>query len=290
MSLAWDDVRLLLFVARTGSVRAAARALGIDASTVSRRLGQLESTAGAVLFRRLPRGLALAPAGESLVRTAEEMERALAEATRDLARRRGEHGVVRISALGAFAGLVADATRTLRAKHPTIEVQLLSSDTLASVDGAQVDVALRGADTPPEDLVGIRLGRLRVGIYAAKRYARHNPMPLEDAGHGWVDWDRRLLTKPAFHWLRQTYPEQRVVARGMSTLDVLALVKAGVGVGALPRFVGDQDAGLVLLGEVPAELATSVWLLTAPEVRTVARIRLVVGVLKSALHEVRSRM
>lgn len=284
MNLDWNDVQLFLAVLRAGSLRAAARELRIDVSTVSRRLDQLERAAQARLLTRSSRRLELTAAGAHVASTAERMASAIAELEPKIAGAdRGLGGIVRLTAPGSLLPALASAVRELGASHLKIELELLSFDALLPIDGSQFDIAVRIADAPPEHLVGTRLAKLRTAVYASHAYLKRHRAALEDESHAWVEWDRRLLVKPVFQWLQQQYPRRRIVARGLSTLDVHALARAGVGVAGLPRIVGDADDSLRRLVEVPDELASSVWLLTHPELRAVPRVRAVLTALKREL-------
>jgi DNA-binding transcriptional LysR family regulator len=284
MRLAWDDVHLFLTIVRCGSLRAAARELAVDVSTVSRRLAQLEQTTGARLLQRNSRRLEVTAAGAQVVSAGERMALEVAGLARKIASSDARlGGVVRVTAPGSLLPMLGEAVAALIQSHPQIEVELLSLDALLPLDGSQIDVAVRIADAPPEHLVGVRVARLRAGVYASTAYLARHRAALDHASHTWVEWDRRLAGKPAFQWAAQRFPHRRVAARGLSTLDVHALVRAGAGIGALPRVVGDADAQLRLLEEVPDSVASSIWLLTHPELREVPRVRTLLAALKRVL-------
>jgi DNA-binding transcriptional LysR family regulator len=288
MNLAWEDVRLFVSVVQAGSLRAAARSLHIDASTVSRRLSQLEESAGTRLLERSARRLKLTAAGAHLLQTGERMAQELSEVGRRIAscdRRLG--GIVRVTAPSSLSALMAHAVHALGSSHPSIEVELLSIDALLSIDGNQVDVAVRIADSLPEHLVGQRVAKLHAGIYGRADAGRADPTPQ---GMHWVEWDRRLSGKPAFQWAAQRFPARRIVARGLGSADVHALIGAGVGIGALPRVQGDPDPRLRRLMEVPDEVSSSVWVLTHPELREVPRIRAVMAALRRVLKDARETL
>jgi DNA-binding transcriptional LysR family regulator len=291
MKLDWGDLHLFLTVMRTGSLRAAGRELRVDASTVSRRLDQLERQTGARLVSRGSRRLALTAAGAHVLATAERMAGELSQLPRKIgSSERQLSGLVRVTMPGALSSLGAGVVRELRVAHPRIEVELLSSDTLLPVDGAQVHVTVRVSEAPPEELVGRRVGSVRARVYGSRTYLAKQRGPASDSAHGWVEWDRRVSTKPSFQWLHQAFPERRIVARGLTTLDVHQLVRAGLGLGALPRFVGDADESLGRVLDVPQELASSLWVLTHPELRDQPRVRAVMSALRRALAALGERL
>ena len=291
MPLDWNDVHLFLAVVHAGSLRAAARECGVDVSTVSRRLTQLENAAGERLLRRDARKLSLTQAGTHVLESAERMAGEVSTLTRKLAqgdRRVG--GLLRVTTPSPLAHLVARAFAELARNHPALELELITQDALLDIDGLTVDIALRIAEAPPENLVGQRVARLHGGLYASKGYLREHPEPLSHRAHSWVDWDRRLMHKPAFSWLAQQWPERRVAARGLTTHDVHALLRAGAGIGALPDVLAAADGLLTRLCDVPSELASSVWLLTHPELRTVPRVRAVLRAIKQVVASEKARL
>ncbi|HEY6880773.1 MAG TPA: LysR family transcriptional regulator [Polyangiales bacterium] len=284
VKLDWDDLRFFLTTVQSGSLRSAARELGVDVSTVSRRLSQLEQAAGTRLLRRSSRRLEITAAGTQVLGTGEQIAREVHGLARKIASvdpRLG--GMVRVTAPGSLTPLLGEAVLALRASHPQIEIELLSLDALLPLESSQVDVAVRIAEAPPEHLVGARICRLRAAVYASATYLARQRASLHDPAHAWVEWDRRLAGKPGMQWLSEQFPNRRVVARGLSTLDVLALVRAGVGVAALPRLVGDREPNLRRLEEVPDSVASSIWLLTHPDLQKLPRVRVVLAAIKRVL-------
>jgi DNA-binding transcriptional LysR family regulator len=288
----WSDVQVFLAVVRAGTVRGAAVTMKIDASTVSRRIAALERSAGLRLFQRTAAGLVLTAPGKAMLESSERVGQELEQLTRRMAghdRRLG--GLVRVTFPGSFTALVHRAVGPFSRRHPVIEIELLTLDALVDIDGRQADIAIRAAAQPPEHLVGRRVASLAVAVYASGDYLRGHDGPIESAGHAWVDWDRRLASKPAFAWLQKRVPgARRVAVRGLSTADVLQAVIAGVGIGALPCIVGDAEPSLVRLLDAPEEAWTSVWLLTHAELRPAARVRAVMAHLSEALRAERSRI
>lgn len=283
-NLPWGDAQLFLEIVRSGSIRGAARVLRVDASTVSRRLAALEHGVGVRLVDRTQNRLALTAAGRQLAESGERVHNEFDMLARKIAlhdRRVG--GVVQLSVPGSLTALAVEAIATLATKHPEVEVNLLTHDALAEVDGMGLHVAVRCADTPPPHLIGQRVGPLPAAIYATAAYLTSHGRDPASADHRWVEWDRRLAQKPAFQWLDQQFGARRIVARGLSTLDVLSLVRQGVGLGALPCILGDADRALRRIAEVPVEHATNIWVLAHPELRTLPRVRLLVAALRAVL-------
>jgi DNA-binding transcriptional LysR family regulator len=284
----WSDLQVFVTVVRTGTVRAAGRALRLDASTVSRRISSLEAALGVRLFERTARGLVLTPSGKVLIESGERVRSELDEVGRRVAGHdRRLSGVVRITFPGSFTRIVHESVTKLTSRHPAIEVELLTLDALVDVDGRQADIAIRISNGPPEHLVGRRVAFLAGALYASRDYLRKHRGPLSDPEHAFVGWDRRLAGKPAIAWVEERFPSRRIAARGLSTADVLAAVMAGCGVGPLPCLVGDAEPSLVRLLDAPREVWSSAWLLTHADLRPAARVRAVLSHLFATLRDAR---
>jgi DNA-binding transcriptional LysR family regulator len=287
----WDDLKLFVTVAQSGTVRGAAHRLKVDASTVSRRIAALEQGVGARLFERTSGGLRLTSAGKAVLQSGEKVDSEIQELARRLVGHDGRlEGVVRVTFPGSLTRILHTAMASFVERHPAIEMELLTADALLDVDGRQADVAVRVMGQPPEHLVGRRVGSLAGAVYASRDYLERRPLPLDSREHSWVEWDARLATKPAFRWLSERFPERRVVARGLSTADVTAAVVAGAGMGALPCVVGDGEPTLVRLFDAPKETWSSVWLLTHRELKPAARVRVVMSHLVESLRAERWRI
>jgi DNA-binding transcriptional LysR family regulator len=287
----WSDIQVFVAVAHSGTVRGAAQRLRVDASTVSRRIAALEHGVGARLFERTANGLRLTAAGEAVLLSGEKVAAELEELSRRVVGRDARlQGSVRVTFPGSFTELVHTAIASFVERHPAIEVELLTLDALLDIDGRQADIAIRVMGQPPEDLVGRRVASLAGAVYASRAYRKRHPEPIESAEHAWVDWDRRLASKPAFRWLEERCPNRRIVARGLSTADVAAAVLAGGGLGALPCLVGDREPDLMRLADAPRESWSPVWLLTHRELKPAARVRAAIAHLAAVLRAERARI
>jgi DNA-binding transcriptional LysR family regulator len=287
----WSDVQVFLAVVRAGTVRGAASAMKLDASTVSRRVAALERSARVRLFERTGAGLILTSAGRAMLDSSERVHAELERLERLMVGHDDQlGGVVRVTLPGSLSALVHRAVAPFIRAHKDIEIELLTLDAMVDVDGKQADVALRVAAEPAEHLVGRRVGALAGAIYGSREYLRRHDATVEAAHHTWVDWDRRLASKPAFAWLRERVPGRRIAARGLSTADVLQAIVAGVGLGALPCVVGDAEPSLVRLLDAPRATWTSVWLLTHADLKPAARVRAVIAHLGAALRAERPRI
>jgi DNA-binding transcriptional LysR family regulator len=276
--LDWNDLRCFVAIARHGSTIAAARALGVDPSTVQRRTAELERAIGQPLVRRHPTGYRLTGFGESVLGHAEQVVQAVLAFEREVAARGREAvGVVRVTCPEPIvARLVASGLfERFHARHPRLRVEFVASDRYLDLAKGEVDVALRSGDTDDGALVGRRIGDSLWAVYASRDYAARAGLPdgVEAlASHPIVALDETMAGHRLSAWLRAALPEARIVARNGSVLGMVASVRAGVGVGALPVALGDAEPDLVrAFGPVPG--LTRIWrMLTTPELRRTPRV------------------
>jgi len=270
----WDDVRYFLAVARGGSVRAAAERLGVNHTTVLRRIAQLEERLGAQMFEKLPSGYRLTGAGEEILEFADQMQASSHQLeTRVLGRDQSVRGLLRVTLPPPLAShlLMPDFAEFARL-HPEIEMEFLSSGELANLTNREADLAIRvvyDRKNLPLNLHGLKGPEMFGGFYlshdrmAAWRAGASDPRWIAISGHGVPDWAR----------------EGEVRAKGVpfriTDFDAqVAAVRQGVGITILPCFVGDADPLLVRVPGADLHMYGTLWLLTHGETRKTKRVRL----------------
>ncbi len=280
MPLVWDDLRVLLALRDAGSLAAAAKLLKVDPSTVGRRLTALEASLGAQLVLRAPDGVQLNAAGARAAETAASIAALVGGLEREVG---GEdalaRGTVRVSVSDGFAPVLYRGLADLRQAHPEICVELLIDVARADILRHQADIAVRlFRDTQP-DLVTKKVGDLGWSVYAAAAYVQQHGRPALDdlRGHDIVGFADAAARSPGARWLEGRADASRVVMRGNSVLAVLNAVKAGLGLAPLPCFMA---AGTGLVRLTPGVVTSSeVFLVTAPDLRDLARIQIVLQAL-----------
>lgn len=274
----WNDLKYLLAVARHRSTTAAGKALGVNQSTVQRRLVQLERRIGRPLFQRQPSGYRLTVLGEQLLPHAQRVEQAALELAREVqAQARNVEGVVRLTCPETIVLKLQDSglMERFRARYPKLKVEFVISDLYLELGTGEVDVALRAGDTVDESLVCRKIGDSLLAIYASRSYIARmgRPERTEDLEqHDWVGLSTNTSRNRVALWLQQVAPKARIVARNNSVLGTAHSAKAGLGLTPLPTLLGDADPDLVrVLGPIP-EL-TRIWrVLTTPELRRTPRV------------------
>ncbi|MCW5659288.1 MAG: LysR family transcriptional regulator [Burkholderiaceae bacterium] len=274
----WNDLRYLLAVARDGSTIAAARSLGVNQSTVQRRLAELERRLGQPVAERQAGGYRLTAFGAALLPHATEVERAVLAVQRRMDdARRDLSGVVRVTCPEPMVGRLTHSAplERFRQRYPQLHLEFVMSDRYVDLRDGSADVALRSGDTDDTHLVGRKIGDSLWGVYASQAYVEQHGKPAsvdEIRQHAVVAFDASMANHRASQWLQQVVPGARVVARHGSVLSALYAVKAGVGVAALPTAIAESEPSLqCVLGPIP-EL-TRIWrILTLPQLRRVPRV------------------
>lgn len=273
----WDDLKFVLAISKAGSLARAARNLGVTHSTVSRRLAAMEERLGTRLFDRLPDGFTATAAGEEAVAAAERMEaEVLALDTRLTARDAELEGPLRVTAAQLiFQVQLAAIVARFKERHPGIDVTMNAANEVVSLHRREADIAVRVTDKPDENLFGRRATGQNRCFYLSRDYARqHQDALLETATLKQVQfvtfkWWGNGLPKE----LGERFPNGEVSTVTDDMIAMHAAVRAGMGIGRLPCFLGDPDPGLIRLPGAEPTRYLDIWILTHPDLKNVARIR-----------------
>ncbi|WP_179378285.1 LysR family transcriptional regulator [Jannaschia marina] len=275
----WSDIRTFLSVLRNGSASAAARELGTNQTTISRRLARLEHALRLKLFEPGPRGAIPTESAQSLLPEAEAMEvAARAFESRATSLARGHSGTIRISAnpLSARYG-VTRLMRQFQALHPEVAFELDTEERLVSLEQGEADLALRAAtDLTGDSLIARKLLEHPWGFYASAEYIARNGQPrsLDDlAQHDVIHFATGQVLAVGFvRDVQNRMPPQATRVRTGSLSAMVGLVVAGDGVGMLPRASGDTEDGLVFCFNLP-EMRQPLWLVASRESHALPHVR-----------------
>ena len=273
----WNDLRYFLAVASARSLMGAARDLGVNHSTVFRRINRFEETVGARLFDRLADGYHLTQAGEELLshafRIGEEVDLLQLKILGSDYRPSGK---VRLTAPDNIAyAYLPDYLQSFSEKYPEITFELDVGAQSLDLTRREADVAVRATTSPPPHLVGREVLQLEWAFFASPSYVKQYGRPEDQAslaqGHRLIGADGSLRRIPPFKLVDANYRENVVIA--CSTLNAMsAMAESGYAIALLPD---DQiKAGLVRLFPLAPQFKSGIWLLTHPELRFTERIRL----------------
>lgn len=282
--LAWTDLQHVLSVADHGSVAAAARALGVNHTTVLRRVGAFEKSLGVKLFARSPTGYVLTAAGEEIAAAARAMQDTVHAIERKVAGRDLQlTGTVRVTTTDTLAvSLVPAALATFAAAHSAIRLEVTTTTTMVNLTKRDADVAVRATSAPPQNLVGRRVGEIAFALYASPAYLDRVPARRALEHHAWVAPDDSLASTTIARWMSRELDVTPVLRA--DTFTALAhAAAAGLGVTALPCYLGDPDPGLRRVRGVIPAMGTDLWVLTHEDLRGTARIRALTDHLVNAI-------
>jgi DNA-binding transcriptional LysR family regulator len=272
----WNDVPYFLAVTEGGNLARAAARLGVNHSTVFRRINGMEERLGARLFERLPDGYVLTEAGRQAVGLARQAEESVQALERLLAGRDVElEGEIRMTTAPDLARLyVAPFLASFSRLHPAIRVEVAVGDNDYDLGRREADLALRATPAPPEHLVGRRVMQLVWRAWASPGYleSHGHPETMSDLkDHRLIGSDPAFRRVPVFAALARAYPPDRFVATAGDLSTMAALAAEGLGVAVLPH---DPTGGaLEALFPVDPPHRSTLWILTHADLRNVARIR-----------------
>lgn len=273
--LDWADLQYFTAVVRSGSIAGAARALRVNHSTVLRRIASLEAALGVRLFDRLPGGYALTTEGNELTEHLAGLDEQVDAAQRRLTGRDAAiTGTIRLTTTDTLLhGLLMPVLARFHAAHPGVQVQVAINNSFSSLTQREADVALRGSNRPPPNLVGRRVGDIQTALYASRAYLKSLGRHADIAAYRWVGSDESLAHLEQAKWLRRNVDESRVALRVDSLVGMVDAVAHGVGAGLLLCPLADARSELVRLAPPDPALDTQLWILTHPDLRQVARMR-----------------
>jgi len=270
-ALAWDDVRYFLELARQGTLTAAARVLGVEHSTVSRRVGALEKKIGIRLFDRLAKSWNLTVEGEALLAHAyriEEQTLAFSRASMGIG---AVQGVVRVSAPPVLAShFLAPRLAALARQWPGITLELIGESRQANLYRREADLALRLSRPQELGLAGRPLAGMGYSLYAAQKWRNRPASEWE-----FIGYDDVLRETPQQKWLHELAAGRRFAFVSNDAAALYQACRSGLGVAVLPHFLAGEDPALSRLPGYEGVLSRDVWMVIHPDVRRSPRVKAV---------------
>lgn len=289
--LGWDDLLYVLSVGRSGSLSGAARELRVNHSTVFRRIGAIEEQLGVRLFERRRDGYVPTAAGEAAVRLAEEVDEDVTALERKLA---GEDlrptGTVRVTTTDTLISTVVPICVAFRRSYPEICIELVTGNQFLNLSRRDADVALRPSAHPPENLHGRRVSWIGFAVYGSSAYLASTGGGDLTRAHEWIGLDDTLSHLAVYKWMAENVAPERISFRASSFMAVIDAAAAGMGLAALPCYMGDGRPALERVSEPMPELGTDLWLLVHEDLRRTARVRAFTDFLFAELSHLRPRI
>jgi len=236
--LNWDDLRFFLALAREGSLSGAGRSIGVQHSTVARRIAILEEGLGTRLFDHMSDGYVMTQAAENLYEHVVGIEALVQKVDREVFGQDAElAGTLKLT-VGQYQAnlLILPKLKLFTAAFPQIELQLLTTTALVNLAAREADIAIRLTPKPPDYLIGREIMRLRHGIYGTSRTLRKLSDPVN------VILFRDDIDEPA--WVRENFPNARTVLRVDDVSSMAVATRNHFGLARMPCYIGDSDAAL----------------------------------------------
>ena len=276
--LDWDDYKYFTALSSTLSVRAAADLLGVNASTVSRRLDLLERRLGVTLFTRSARGLVITPEGAEVVARVACVAKDLGDIEGHLiGRDKKLSGIVRviIPEVLALSLLIQELPR-FQKSYPDIELHILPSHQGLDVARREADITMQVTNNPADSLVGRVLAPIAVAPYGTKALVARlekNSSTLDYAKLPWVDWQGDSEISQTCRDLLATHvPNTPVSISTHSLLLHLETARKGLGLAFLPCILAESDKTLQRIDSIDPVLGPPMWMLVHPDLRHTLRV------------------
>lgn len=286
----WNDLQAFLALARIGRLTVAAQHMGIDHSTLSRRISALETAMGVPLFERRKEGCFLTPEGNHLIEDAASVEAlALRMRSRLQDKSAGLSGKVRIGTPEGFGTyFLAPRIAHISESYPGLEIELVANPRNFSLSKREADLAVSMG--PPEDgrVYARKLVDYALGLYAAKSYCDSRP-PIrtrEDLeNHRWIGYVEDLMWTQELNYLPQVSQNISPPLHISNVISQMTAMLGGAGIGVLPIYMARNEATLVRILPEDIRLTRSYWLITHADTRDFARVKLMADYLDQVLNE-----
>lgn len=290
----WQDVLAFLELSRQGQLVDAAERLGVNYTTVGRRVRELEAALKCKLFRRTPAGFVLTDAGQKILRHAEEMEAAANAVSRTVGLAESvPSGPVRVATMeGIGSYYFSPRLHLLHEANPALQVELVTAPRWINLSKREADIFISFAKPSERRLSVSRIGEFGIFLYASSAYLRRRGEPAslaETEGHDFVDYIDDLIEISAVRWLHDVATPRRVVFRSNSLVAQYKSASSGLGIAMLPSFVAQHNPDLRrILPEVGVK--RDVWLSVHSDLAHIGRVQAVARFIAGLLERDRAKL
>jgi DNA-binding transcriptional LysR family regulator len=290
----WNDLQAVLAVARAGQLSRAGAAIGVDATTIGRRVRRIETSLGKTLFEQTREGQVITEAGERLLAEIETMASAAGRIGDLQSAGGGPAGNLRISLSEGFGTwFVANLVGDFIAEYPKLSLDLVASSGFLSPSKREADLAVTLSRPRAGPVIAGKLTDYALRLYASRNYCSNRGLPSAPRelafGHTLVGYIPDLLYAPELRYLAEFHPGLNAHVRSSSINAQYRLLASGMGIGVLPCFIGDADQSLVRV--LPgSSIHRSFWLVTHKETHQLARVKAFKNWLTDAVQTHRKRL
>ncbi len=270
----WDDVRHFLEVVDAGSINQAAQRLGVNQTTVSRRIKSLEKHLGKNLFDRSGHGWVITPVGEQLVISAKKMaEEAHTLERQAISDSQELRGLLRITVADVCTQrLLMPALNLFTTQYPDVDLEIIATSSELNLAAREADIALRTTNTPPQNLVGNKIAKLAYAIYGSKEMSQKIKVTPNGENIACITWLGDGHSRP--DWIEKNFTKTRRIYRTSELGLMLQMVQQGLGIAQMPCVFCDAEPALVKIPASFIEAGWDLWVLSHVDLRTTARVRI----------------
>jgi DNA-binding transcriptional LysR family regulator len=280
--LDWNDLRYILYASRTGRIASTAQMLGVNETTVARRIAHVERLLGARLFERNAGVLAPTDSGQLVISRAERIELDV-DAVKNIVANADSVAVgkVRVTAMPMVLNhILIPALPALLQSHARLQIELAADPRNLSVTNREADIALRMA-RPNNDFRAIarRVGIFEYAVYAASLAVHSLP---------WITYDVTWSDLPHARWMAKAIESDPESGSSITVNDselALNAVRAGLGRSLLPCRIAEGIPELSRLSGAKPVLTREMWLIVHPDLKHLARVRAVIAWIQQLMSE-----
>ncbi|WP_404367208.1 LysR family transcriptional regulator [Marinobacter sp.] len=291
----WNNLRYFLELSRAGRLTTAARRLGVDHTTVSRRIQTLEKNLGVQLFLRETSGYILTEAGRNLLPRVELMESASVEIEQELPQILDRlSGHVRIGVTEGYGtSLLAPQLTDFCQRYPHLHIDLLAMPRALRLSRHEADIAITLERPERGPYIITKLTDYVLQLYASRNYLQQHEKISRRGdlkNHRFVSYVDDLVFSRELLFLDEVGGSDDVGLRSTSILAQQEAVAAGAGLAILPAFAADPDSRLevVLPGQI--RFSRTFWMMMPEELKDIARVRVTWDYLREMAEHSQSRL
>jgi len=273
--LSWDDLRVVKAIGENAGLAAAAKALNLNHSTVSRRLAAVEEALGVALFDRRRSGYAPTAAGGEMIALGDRVEQDILDVARRVSGHvQGHAGELRVTTSDALLlDFLTPIIAEFRASNPEICIEMIVKNRALNLARGDSDIAFRATTAPPENLFGRKVATIAWAVYGRRiDHVGSSPHFDDLARMQWASYGSGLSHLNAYQFVKDRVPQQNIVYRSNSVAGAAAAIAAGIGIGLLPCMHGDLVPGVLRISPVQQEVFDELWILTHPDIRRSGRV------------------
>lgn len=286
-----DDLLVLLAVGRSGRYNTAAEELGLNHTTISRRIAALEESIGGRVLARVAGGWELTELGREALSAAEAVESAVRSLSVDASGLRSLEGVVRISATDGFSAYIAaPAAARVQRTHPKVAVEIVAATRRATQQRSGLDIEVVVGEPQVHRAEAIRLGDYCLGLYGARDYLSEfgSPASVDDlARFPLVYFIDSMLQVDDLDVATNFAPAMRESVTSTNVFVHVEATRAAAGIGLLPCFMADRHDDLVRVLPDVVAIQLTYWLVTRPETLRRPEVGAVVEAIRARVHDQR---